>query len=110
MYVASSDQHAVIPWFSGKLDFAPPVRDFAEQGFPLVGGRLDYIGHRGVAVIVYQRRRHIIDGYIWPGTYRAPSLKTSQGYHLASKTADGMSFVAISDVDPDELKQLVEIL
>ena len=110
MDVASSDQHTVKPWFNGKLDFSPPVRDFAGQGFPLVGGRLDYVGHRGVAVIVYRRRQHIIDVFIWPGTSSTPSLQSSQGYHLATKTAGGMSFVAISDVDPDELKQLVEML
>ncbi len=110
MDVASSDQHTVKPWFNGKLDFSPPVHDFAEQGFQLAGGRLDYIGHRGVAVVVYRRRQHIIDVFIWPSTTKAPSLLASRGYHLAAKTAGGMNFVAISDVDPNELKQLVEML
>jgi anti-sigma factor RsiW len=110
MDVASSDQHTVKPWFNGKLDFSPPVRDFAEQGFPLLGGRLDYIDHRGVAVVVYRRHQHIINVFIWPSIDKAPSLQSTQGYHLANKTAGGMNFVAISDIDPVELKQLVEML
>ena len=108
--VASSDQHTVKPWFTGKLDFSPPVRDFAEQGYPLAGGRVDYLDHHTVAVVVYRRRQHLIDVFIWPDSGKAPPLQSSQGYHLAGKTASGMRFLAISDVDPGELQQLVEML
>ena len=108
--VASSDQHTVKPWFNGKLDFSPPVRDFAAQGYPLAGGRLDYLNHQAVAVLVYRRRQHVIDVYVWPDTGKAIPLRSSRGYYLTGKTVSGMNFLAISDVDPTELQQLVDIL
>jgi anti-sigma factor RsiW len=108
--VASSDQHTVKPWFNGKLDFSPPVRDFAEQGFPLAGGRLDYLNHQVVAVLVYRRHQHVIDVFIWPGTGKAFPLRSSRGYHVTGKTASGMNFLAISDVAPGELQQFVDML
>jgi len=110
MDVTSSDQHTVKPWFNGKLDFSPPVRDFTEQGYPLAGGRLDYIDHRAVAVLVYRRRQHLIDVFIWPENHKTISPRTIQGYHLAGNTASDMSFLAVSDLDPVELKQFVEML
>jgi len=111
--VASSDQHTVKPWFSGKLDFSPPVRDFVDEGFPLVGGRVDYIGKRRVAVLVYRRRQHLIDVYVWPaGDGAAPGLDadTIDGFHIERATGGSMVFVGISDVNRDDLRQLMALL
>ena len=111
--IASSDQHTVKPWFNGKVDFSPPVRDLADHGFPLVGGRLDYVDHHLVAVAVYQRRQHLIDVFIWPadGADNANAKpSTSQGYHVIGKTVNGMIFRAVSDVGSDELSQFVDLL
>lgn len=111
--VASTDQHTVKPWFSGKLDFSPPVRDLAAQGFPLVGGRLDYLNHRPVAALVYRHAQHPINVYIWPTadlqTSPARTL-SSQGYHVAHWIDRGMNYWAVSDIDAQELMQLVMIL
>lgn len=111
--VASSDRHAVKPWFSGRLDFAPPVHDFSERGFSLAGARLDYLERRAVAVLVYHHRQHVIDVFIWPAretaTARSPA-RTLQGYHVLGKTASGMNFRAVSDVEADDLQLLVDLL
>lgn len=104
--VASTDQHTVKPWFDGRLDFAPPVRDFAAQGFPLRGGRLDYLGGRPVAALVYQRDKHVINLFVWPASGAGPHLaddRTAQGYNIAHWTAGGMDFWAVSDVERSQL-------
>ena len=108
--VASSDQHTVKPWFLGKLDFAPPVIDTVQQGFPLVGGRLDYLGGRNVAVLVYRRNRHPINLYVWPGAGRpaAPEATQSQGYHLVRWSDGTMNYAAVSDVAEGDLVQFVQ--
>ena len=104
--VVSSDQHTVKPWFDGRIDFAPPVRDFAGEGFPLKGGRLDYLDGRPVAALVYQRDKHIIDLYVWPqsGVPLHPVVDTTiQGYNVVHWTGDGMNFWAVSDVERSQL-------
>lgn len=107
--VISSDQHTVKPWFNGRLDYAPPVEDLADEGFALTGGRLDYIGHRRVAVLVYRYRKHIIDVYVMPQPSdgrTAPATLTSDGYALANWHAHGMLWWAVSDAEPAVLARL----
>jgi anti-sigma factor RsiW len=115
--VESTDQHTVKPWFDGKLDFSPPVRDMANQGFPLVGGRLDYIGGRAVAALVYQRRKHIINVFVWPessGDFAdTPGFERQEirdGYNLIEWRTGEMHFAAVSDVNADDLKQFIQLL
>ncbi|CAG9181502.1 hypothetical protein LMG23992_04523 [Cupriavidus laharis] len=107
--VASLDQHTVKPWFNGRLDYAPVVRDLAEQGFVLAGGRLDYVDGRPVAVVVYRRNRHPVDVFVFPeGTGELPPKVSGsrQGYQLESWDADGMRFLAITDASADDLHAL----
>jgi len=104
--VATSDRHVVKPWFNGKLDFAPPVLDLADQGFPLSGGRLDYVQGRVVAALVYRRRQHTINLFIWPSA--AGSLESTlgsgrTGYRLEHWSQAGLTYWAVSDTDAREL-------
>jgi anti-sigma factor RsiW len=110
--VASTDQHTVKPWFVGKLDFAPPVADVAVNGFPLVGGRLDVVGGRAVAALVYARRKHVVNVFVWP-TGEAdfpPRSGVELGYTWSRWTRNGMRFWAISDVAATDLDELVRLL
>jgi anti-sigma factor RsiW len=111
--VQSSDRHTVKPWFSGKLDFSPPVADFAVQGFPLTGGRLDSLGGRTVAVLVYQRRLHIINAYVWPssGSPNTPVTAAAlQGYNILHWTRAGLEWWLAADLNPNELESLANLL
>ncbi len=108
--VPSSDQHTVKPWFNGKLDFSPDVRDLAAQGFPLIGGRVDYAGHRTVAALVFERRKHTINLFTWPsssaGADGGPSSERSaNGYHVLHWNQAGMAWWAVSDLNAAELRQ-----
>lgn len=110
--VVSSERHTVKPWLSTKLDFSPPVRDLTDAGFPLVGARLDYVDRRPVAALVYTRRKHVINLFIWPDTgdrpRRASSASSANGYNLLQWNAGDMTFWAISDLNAAELGQFAE--
>jgi anti-sigma factor RsiW len=110
--VASSDRHTVKPWFAGKLDFAPVVVDLSAEGFPLVGGRLDYLEHRTVAALVYGRRKHVINLFIWPSEYGdigALQSATTQGFQIARWNEAGTAYWAISDLNSSELRQFIQV-
>jgi anti-sigma factor RsiW len=112
--VASSDQHTVKPWLDAKLDFAPAVVDLSSQGFPLVGGRLDYLDNRPVAALIYQRRKHFINLFVWPAesnASRATKAMSRQGYQLLHWVDSDFNYWAVSDVNANDLetfKQLFE--
>jgi anti-sigma factor RsiW len=110
--VSSSDQHTVKPWFAGRITQAPRVVDLAKDGFPLVGGRVDVIGRAAVPTLVYSRRQHLISLTAIPGaagTQPAPTVRTKQGYNLISWTADGVSYWAVSDLNPSELETFARL-
>jgi anti-sigma factor RsiW len=108
--VASSDQHTVKPWFSGKLDFAPPVVDLRQQGYVLSGGRLDYLQDRPVAALVYRYQKHVINLFLWPaqGSLAADQALRTQplprGYRMVGWRDDGLEYRAVSDAGPDALR------
>ena len=112
--VASSDQHTVKPWFNGKLDFSPTVMDLQKQGFPLVGGRLDYLQKQPVAALVYRHRAHFINVFIRRGESAAQSSPTvyaqQQGYHLISWRKAGMDYALVSDLNHKELQEFAGLL
>jgi anti-sigma factor RsiW len=113
MDVVSTDQHTVKPWFDGRLDFAPPVKDFKAQGFPLAGGRLDYLDGRQVAALIYQRGKHLIDLYVWPDASHldhGPTSGSRNGYNFIRWSQDGMAFWAVSDLEPDQLAGFVSLV
>jgi anti-sigma factor RsiW len=106
--VISSDQHTVRPWFEGKLDFAPPVEDLSGQGFPLVGGRVEYIDGRAVAALVYERRKHFINLFVWPGAADNQEVreeKPQRGYNIVRWRAAGMNYWAVSEIADDDLRK-----
>jgi len=105
--VLSADQHTVKPWFEGHVDFAPPVPDLTAQGFPLVGGRLDYLDKRPVAALVYRRQQHAINLFVWPalpGEARPASTVTYHGYNVVHWTMDGMTYWAVSTLNAQEMQ------
>jgi len=108
--VHSSEKHVVKPWFQGKLDYSFDVTDLASSGFPLVGGRMDYLNGRPVAALVYSRGNHPINLFIWPASGQAasePAFREQQGYHLAAWTDHQMTYWAVSNVGEADLQQFV---
>jgi anti-sigma factor RsiW len=111
--VVSSDQHTVKPWFNGRLDFSPPVYDFAGREFPLLGARLDYVGGRTVAALVYGRRKHLISVFLWPSrgtSSQVSSSGTRQGYHLLHWDGPDYAYWVVSDLGSVELGQFAQLL
>jgi anti-sigma factor RsiW len=111
--IASSDQHAVKPWFAGKVDFAPPVTDLKEHGFPLVGGRLDYLQNRAVAAEVYKRNTHVINLFVWPAAENRSTekkLSAAKGYNVILWESLGMNYCAVSELNPVELREFADLL
>ena len=107
--VASSDQHTVKPWLSARLDYSPPVRDLAQAGFPLEGGRIDYLDRHPVATLIYRYREHRIDVFVRPQAPQtlAAELRALRGFNVAHATGSGMEWIAVSDVSPDVLGPFV---
>jgi anti-sigma factor RsiW len=111
--VASSDTHTVKPWFAGRVDFAPDVKDLTAEGFPLLGGRLDYVGGQRVGALVYRRRLHFVNVFMWTAPSLddvPPKLTKKNGYNLLSWSNTGVTYWAISDLDDHELEHLQSLL
>jgi anti-sigma factor RsiW len=107
--VQTTNQHIVKPWFNGKIDFAPPVPELADRGFPLAGGRLDSIGGKTVAAIVYHRRLHTVNLFVWRGHAGATKVAVEDGFSLVEWNEDGLNFAAVSDIPADELRLFGEL-
>lgn len=110
--VLTSDQHTVKPWFTGKLDFSPRVRDLSSDGFDLIGGRLDYVDGHSAAAVVYQRRKHVINLFTWPAKSgdESPHATAQQGFNLIEWMQDGMYYCAVSDLNQQELGEFAELV
>jgi anti-sigma factor RsiW len=110
--VPSSDRHTVKPWFAGRVDFAPKVKDLAAQGFPLAGGRVDGVSGRPAAVLAYRHGPHEIDVFVWVAAAPSPAVTTgmARGYHVARWTEGDLGYAAVSDMDEDELLAFAELV
>jgi len=111
--VPSSEQHTVKPWFAGKLDFSPAVVDLSGEGFPLVGGRLDYAAGRPVAALVYRRQAHLINLFVWPSSSTSEVAATAdvrQGYNLLHWARGQTNYWVISDLNAAELGQFARLV
>jgi anti-sigma factor RsiW len=110
--VASTDQHTVRPWFAGRVDFSPTVRDMAADGFPLLGGRLDYVNDRRVGALVFKHEKHLINVFTWaaPGNDQPPQLHTQNGYNIVSWATEGVAYWAVSDLNQEELKKFQSLM
>ena len=110
--VSSGERHTVKPWFQGKVDFAPAVKDLSDAGFVLLGGRVDHVGERQAAAVVYRIRNHVINLFVWRADAPSGALteERSRGFSIATWTEDGLRYAAISDVDPRDLRRFAELV
>jgi anti-sigma factor RsiW len=110
--VQTSDQHTVKPWLSARLDVSPPVRDLKDEGFPLVGGRLDYVEGHPAAAVVYRREKHVINLFAWasPGANEPFRDQSRQGFNIVTWRRDGIRYYAVSDVEADQLRQFAHLV
>lgn len=109
--VISTDKHTVKPWFNGRIDYSPPVVDLAAQGFPLKGGRLEYLDGRRVAVLVYARNKHVIDLYVEPSGKNISETKSQlNGFNMRHWSKQGFEYWAVSDVNDQELSDYCDLL
>jgi anti-sigma factor RsiW len=108
--VASSDQHTVKPWLSARLPYSPPVADLSSEGYPLQGARLDYVGGKRVAVLVYQRRQHTIDVFVWPGEETTGRAFARDGFNVEHFARGGMRYALVSDINRNELRDFAKLL
>lgn len=111
--VAANDRHVIKPWFQGKVDFAPNVRDLSAEGFTLAGARLDHVADRQAAALVYRIRNHVINVFVWRAERseaQAPSFAVVRGFGVMSWAAGGLRYAAVSDVDPRDLKHFAGLL
>jgi len=108
--VASTDRHTVKPWFQGRLDYAPPVFDFATEGFPLIGGRIEHVRGTVVATLAYARHRHVVDVYVWPATaHSAPVRTVRNGFNIMHWSDGSMQYWIVSDLERSELEGFTQL-
>ncbi len=107
--IQSTDQHNVKPWFNGRLDYAPDVRDYAGAGFPLVGGRVDYLDRRPVAALIYKRHQHTINVFEWPAATAVAAPESDNGFNMICWNRQEMNYCAVSDLNGAELRQFTDL-
>ena len=111
--VATSDQHTVKPWLSARLDVSPPVRDLKDEGFPLVGGRLDYVDGHPAAAVVYRRAKHVINLFAWASAGKGDEpfrVEARQGFNVVTWRHGGVVYYAVSDVEADQLAEFAKLV
>lgn len=111
--VISTDKHTVKPWYAGRLSFSPPVEDFASRGYPLVGGRLDYVDGHQAAALVYRFRKHTINAFVWPASGAPPSAETVtrlRGYNVVQWSDSEMTWAVVSDLNGEDLERFAGLL
>lgn len=108
--VVSTDQHTVKPWFNGRISFSPPVENFADKGFPLAGGRVDFVDNQNVATLIYRRNQHYINVFLYPSNESYEGQRQERGYRILYWSKDGMQYWVVSDLNQQELEQFAALI